>query len=149
VTSNTVNGVFSFGVRFGSYDVYIYRAEFAGDSQYGASEDVVYVSVRPITTTTEITASKTNLFPNEPVTFTVTVKAGSTVLTKPVHMYYYRLSPWERHEVGDGNMVNGAYSFTLSFTEPDSYDVHVAFMGDAQYEISSNFVRVYVQPDIS
>ena len=59
-TFNTVNGVYTFTQAFGSTGQRVYHAEFAGDSQYGASSGTVTVNVGTTPTTTTITASNTN-----------------------------------------------------------------------------------------
>ncbi len=148
-THNTVNGVYSFTLMFGSNGQRIYHAQFAGDSEskYASSTGTVTVNVQPIPTTMTIKASKTSgVFPNDPVTFTVTLKAGSIGLSKPVKMWLYKDGVLIGNR--EGNTVNGVYSFTTSFTKPGKYDWYAQFAGDSPYAQANSILTVYVQPNI-
>jgi hypothetical protein len=95
-----------------------------------------------IATTTKITASNTNPAPNEPVTFTVTLKAGSTGLSKPVKIWHTLNGV--RYADGTHNTVNGAYKFTQAFGSKGQRVYHAEFASDSSYAASAGTVTVNV-----
>jgi len=140
-THNTVNGVYTFTQAFGSTGQRIYHAEFAGDSMYKASANIVTVNVKAPTTTT-ITASKTDLRLNEPVTFTVNLKSGTTPLNKPVKIWYTLNDV--RTDTGTFNTLNGVYTFTQSYGLTGQRVFYAEFAGDSMYKASAGTVTVNV-----
>jgi len=95
-----------------------------------------------IVTTTKITASNTNPAPNEPVTFTVTLKAGSTGLSKPVKIWHTLNGV--RYADGTHNTVNGAYKFTQAFGSKGQRVYHAEFASGSSYAASAGTVTVNV-----
>ena len=95
------------------------------------------------TTTTTITASDTTPVVNQQVTFTVTLKAGTTLLSKPVHLWC--TFNGVRYERGTVNTVNGVYTFAGPFSAKGQVIYHADFAGDGTYATSSGTVTVNVR----
>jgi hypothetical protein len=93
-------------------------------------------------TTTTITASNTNPAVGESVTFTVTLKSGTTLLDKPVKLWCTLNGV--RIDRGTFNTVNGVYTFSGPFSTKGQVIYHAEFAGDSQYGASAGTVTVNV-----
>jgi hypothetical protein len=95
------------------------------------------------TTTTKITTSNKYPAVGQAVTFTVTLKAGTTGLSKPVKIWH--TFNGVRYEDGTHNTVNGVYKFTQAFGSKGPRIYYAKFAGDSKYAASSGTVTVNVQ----
>jgi len=95
-------------------------------------------------TTTTITASNTKPTVNSAATFTVTLKEGTTGLSKPVRIWHF-LPNGELHENGTHDTgVDGAYTFTHKYASAGQRVYYAEFAGDGTYKPSSGTVTVNV-----
>jgi peptidoglycan/xylan/chitin deacetylase (PgdA/CDA1 family) len=81
---------------------------------------------------------------NVPVTFTVTLKGGSTALSsKSVAIYHY-LNGVRYNDATKTTNANGQITYTTSFGSAGKRTYHASFAGDSEYAASSDSVTVNV-----
>jgi len=95
------------------------------------------------TTTTKITASTTNPTVGQTVAFTVTLKAGTKPLYRPVTIWHYL--NFQRYEDGTHYTSLGLYSFTKTFATTGQRVYYVKFAGDNSYASSQSTLTVTVK----
>jgi hypothetical protein len=109
----------------GTPPTYNYRADYAGDANYGSSSTTLAVPVDPtILTTTTLTSSKSTLLHGQAVTFTITVKpqAGNAHLFGVVGLYENSHLIADA-PIGDSTTITttdlpvGAYDVTASYSD--------------------------------
>jgi hypothetical protein len=141
-TGSTGTNMFSSGT-YGSVGQRVYTATFAGDSTYGASTGTVTVNVAGgsgKTTTTTLTASPTSPAVGKSVTFTATLKSGTTPLSgESVKIYHY----WNGKLYTDATTTTntaGQITFTQTFGSTDIRTYYASFAGDSTYGSSTSSV---------
>ena len=95
-------------------------------------------------TTTTITASNQYPAVDSAATFTVTLREGTTRLSKLVRIWHI-LPNGELHENGTHNTgADGIYKFTHKYASAGKRVYYAEFAGDSTYETSSGTFTVYV-----
>jgi hypothetical protein len=145
-TTTDTNGNYTFTRSESVQGTYSYYASFAGDTTYStASSPFVTPSIGTYTATT-ITASKTSPAIGETVTFTVTLKSGTTLLSKPVKIWHSYPGGARSEDGTHTTSASGVYTFTQAFGSSGERVYHVEFAGDSMYASSSGAVTVNVAP---
>ena len=135
-TFDTVNGVYQFTGPFSTKGEIIYHAEFAGDSEYPASSGIVTVNVGETSAT--ITASNTTPAVNQPVTFTVTLTSGGTLLSGENVTIYHYLNGIRYNDTISATNANGQITLTTSWTTAGQRTYYATFAGDSSYLTSTS-----------
>jgi hypothetical protein len=140
-TTTATNGTYTFTRSESAQGVYWYQAVFAGDTTYGPSNASVSLTVGTLTpTTTTITATTTTPTVGQPVTFTATLKSGTTPLSnKPVTIYHY-LRNVRSNDTTKTTNANGQITFTQSFGSAAQRPYYATFAGDSSYQTSTSSV---------
>ena len=107
----------------------------------GSNDGVILRSIAK-STQLSLTASTTNPIVGQSVTFTVTLKSGTTPLNKPVKLWC--TVNGVRIDGGTFNTVNGVYTFSGPFSQKGQVIYHAEFAGDSTYKASSGTVTVNV-----
>ncbi len=142
--ATNANGQITLTTSFGSAGKRTYYATFAGDSSYQAStSSVVTVNVKadpePQPSVT-LTASTTAPTVKQSVTFTATLKSGSTDLSsKSVTIYHY-LNGVRYNDAAKATNANGQITLTTSFGSAGKRTYYATFAGDSSYQASTSSV---------
>lgn len=109
----------------------------------------VFTSVAATTTvaahtTTSTKIASSNRYPavGQTITFTVTLKAGTTGLSKPVKIWH--TFNGVRYEDGTHTTANGVYKYNQAFASKGQRIYYARFAGDSMYASSTGTVTVYV-----
>jgi hypothetical protein len=100
------------------------------------------VILKPSIQSTTLTITATNATPTvgQPVTFTATLKSGTTPLSsKPVTIYHY-LRNVRSNDTTKTTNANGQITFTQSFGSAAQRPYYATFAGDSSYQTSTSSV---------
>jgi hypothetical protein len=145
-TTTDTNGNYTFTRSESVQGTYSYYARFLGDTTYYASSSSFVTNPIGTYTATTITASKTSPAIGETVTFTVTLKSGTTLLSKPVKIWHSYPGGARSEDGTHTTSASGVYTFTQAFGSSGERVYHVEFAGDSMYASSSGAVTVNVAP---
>jgi hypothetical protein len=149
VTTNVTNttGDYQFSNNESAANSYYYRTAYDGNATYGnATSTTVNVNVTKMSTALTLTASNTTPAVNQSVTFTATLKDGTTPLSsKSVTIYHY-LGSTRYNDLTTTTNANGQVTLTQSFSSSGKRTYYANFAGDSSYQTStSSAVIVTVQ----
>jgi len=107
---------------------------------YVGSDDGKLYAIGNRTTTLTLAASTTTPAVNQRVTFTITLKSGTTPLSsKPVTIYHY-LNGVRYTDTNKTTNINGQITFIQSFGSAGQRTYYATFAGDSSYKASTSAV---------
>jgi hypothetical protein len=137
------NGQATATVSFASAGQRTYYATFAGDSAYGGStSSVLTVNVGTLgATQLSLGASATTPTVGQLVTFTATLKSGSTPLSgKPLTIYHYYNGVRYNDVTNQNTDANGQATATVSFASAGQRTYYATFAGDSSHPAATSGV---------
>jgi hypothetical protein len=144
--ANTTNGTggYAFSRNESAAGTYYYRTAYAGNATYAnATSNVVTVNVTSVTkmaTTLSLTASNTTPAVNQQVTFTATLKNGTTPLSGKNVTIYHTLNGIRYNDTTKVTNATGQITLTTSWTPAGTRSYYATFAGDSSYLTSSSKV---------
>ena len=143
VTTNVTdaNGTYQFSNNESVANTYYYRTAYNGNATYGnATSNVVTVNVTKMATTLSLTASNTTPAVNQQVTFTATLKNGTTPLSGKNVTIYHTLYGIRYNDTTKVTNATGQITLTTSWTPAGTRSYYATFAGDSSYLTSTSKV---------
>jgi hypothetical protein len=150
ITAKTnANGQVTVTESFGSVGKRTYYADFAGGSSYQTStSNVVFVYVTASAQLT-LTSSTTTPAVNQSVTFTASLKDGTTPLPSQSVTIYHYLGDTRYNDITAKTNASGQITVTTSFGSIGTRSYYATFAGDSAYKAAtSSKVTVTVIPPL-
>ena len=138
-TKTNANGQITLTQTFGSKGVRTYYAKFAGDSTYPASTSRV-VTINVGKTTTTLTASDTTPAVKQQVTFTATLKSGTTPLASQSVTIYHYVNGVRYTDVTKTTNAAGQITFAQTFSSKGVRTYYATYAGVTRYMGSTSSV---------